>query len=205
MSLRCKMKIYGLTGSSGAGKSTAAAYFLRHDFGCVDADAVYRRLCVAGSTLLHELQMAFGDILNRDGTLNRPALADIVFSDAEKLKKLNAITCSHIWDASQREFEKLERRGTHQILFDAPTLFQVGLNVHCNSVIGVIAPREVRIVRIMARDGITEQAASARIDAQPDSDFYRKHCDFIMENNGDNQALMTQVDTLCQALNQNNQ
>lgn len=194
------MQIYGLTGSSGAGKSTAAAYFLPHHFGCVDADAVYRELCVPGSTLLGELQAAFGDILNTDGSLNRPALAGIVFSDSEKLKTLNTITCSHIWAASQREFQKLEQRGITRILFDAPTLFQVGLNVHCSAVIGVIAPREVRIARIIARDGLTEQAAAARIDAQPNGDFYRKHCDFILENNGDNEALMTQVNALCHKL-----
>lgn len=196
------MKIYGLTGSSGAGKSTAAAYFLPHDFGCVDADAVYRRLCVPGSTLLSELQTAFGDILNTDGSLHRPALSSIVFSDPEKLKMLNSITCSHIWAASQHEFDRLERHGVHQVLFDAPTLFQVGLNVHCSTVIGVIAPREVRIARIMARDGLTEQAAAARIDAQPDSNFYRKSCDFILENNGDNQLLIAQVDALCHILKQ---
>lgn len=200
MSLRCNMKIYGLTGSSGAGKSTAAAYFLPYDFGCVDADAVYRKLCVPGSTLLGELQTAFGDILNIDGSLNRPALANIVFSDPEKLKTLNTITCSHIWAESQHEFHRLERHNITQVLFDAPTLFQVGLDVHCHAVIGVIAPREVRIARIMARDGLTEQAAAARIDAQPDSDFYRKHCDFILENNGDNKALKAQVDALCHTL-----
>ena len=194
------MKIYGLTGSSGAGKSTAAAYFLPYHFGSVDADAVYRKICVPGSALLGELQAAFGDILNSDGSLNRPALASIVFSDADKLKALNTITCSHIWTESQNEFDRLEQRGITQVLFDAPTLFQVGLNVHCHAVIGVIAPREVRITRIMKRDGLTEQAAAARIDAQPDNDFYRRHCDFILENQGDSQALAAQVHALCQTL-----
>lgn len=194
------MQIYGLTGSSGAGKSTAATYFLEHGFGWVDADAVYRELCTSGSALLAELQEAFEDILTKDGALDRPALARIVFSDSEKLKELNCITRSHIWEESQHRFKDLEQQGIQKVLFDAPTLFQVGLEPYCSAVIGVIAPRNVRIARIMARDGLTEQAATARIDAQPDSDFYRNHCQFILENNNDSQSLLAQVNLLCQKL-----
>lgn len=194
------MEIYGLTGSSGAGKSTVAAYFQKHGFGCVDADAVYRRLCVPDSTLLAELQNVFGDILTPEGELDRPTLASIVFSDEEKLQTLNRITRSHIWTASQIEFSELEQQGVKKALFDAPTLFQVGLESHCCAVIGVIASRKVRITRIMARDGLTRQAAAARIDAQPDNDFYRTHCQFILENNTNRQSLLAQIDTLYQQL-----
>ena len=173
---------------------------MQHGFGWVDADAVYRALCTPDSPLLAELQGAFGDILTTDGALDRPALASIVFSDAEKLKELNCITRSHIWAESQRKFQDLEQQGIQKVLFDAPTLFQVGLETHCHAIIGVIASRDVRIARIMARDGLTEQAAAARVDAQPDSDFYRTRCQFILENNEDSQSLLAQVNLLCQKL-----
>lgn len=194
------MKIYGLTGGSGAGKSAAAQRLTAHGLGWVDADAVYRDLCVPGSALLDALQAAFGDILTPEGALNRPALARLVFSDAAALARLNDLTRPYIWQASQLRFEQLAAQGTNCILYDAPTLFQTGFDRLCDAVIGVVASRETRIARIMARDGPTRTAAAARIDAQPDSTFYRQKCDFILENDGDLSALDAQIVALCPRL-----
>ena len=95
------MKIYGLTGGSGAGKSAAAALLVQNGFGWVDADAVYRGLCVPGSALLDALHRAFGDILTPEGALDRPKLASVVFSDPARLTQLGDITTPHIWQASE--------------------------------------------------------------------------------------------------------
>lgn len=194
------MKIYGLTGGSGAGKSAAAALLRQNGFGWVDADAVYRGLCVPGSALLDALHLAFGDILTSDGALDRPKLAKIVFSDADRLQQLNDITRPHIWQASEAEFQRLAGQGIDRILYDAPTLFQTGFDQSCDAVIGVIARREIRIQRIMQRDGLSESAAAARIDAQPDSEFYRARCDFVLENDGSLDDLQKQVQDLCRKL-----
>ena len=194
------MKIYGLTGGSGAGKSAAAQRLAAHGLGWVDADAVYRNLCVPESALLDALHAAFGDILTPDGALDRPALARLVFSDADALAHLNDLTRPYIWQASRERFEQLAAPGTDCILYDAPTLFQTGFDRLCDAVIGVVASRETRIARIMARDGLTRDAAAARIDAQPDSAFYREKCDFILENDGDLSALEQQIADLCPRL-----
>lgn len=194
------MKIYGLTGGSGAGKSAAAALLVQNGFGWVDADAVYRGLCVPGSALLDALHRAFGDILTPEGALDRPKLASVVFSDPARLEQLNDITRPHIWQASEQEFHKLAEQGIDRILYDAPTLFQTGFDRSCDAVIGVVASRETRIQRIMQRDGLSETAAAARIDAQPDEAFYREKCDFVLENNGSLEELKEQVESLCDKL-----
>ena len=199
------MKIYGLTGGSGAGKSAAAALLTQRGFGWVDADAVYRGLCVPGSALIRALHRAFGDILTPEGALDRPKLSQIVFSDPARLKQLNDITRPHIWQASEEEFHKLAEQGIGRILYDAPTLFQAGLDGACDAVIGVVARRETRIARIMARDGLDEQAARARIHAQPDADFYRTRCSYIVENNGGLELLRHQADAIFTCLQKETQ
>ena len=194
------MKLYGLTGGSGAGKSAAASMLTARGFGWVDADAVYRALCQPGSELLAVLNRAFGGVLTPEGALDRPRLAAAVFSDRAQLARLNEIVNPRIWAASQAAFEALEQDGKTRILYDAPTLFQAGFDRNCDAVIGVVAPREVRMARIMARDGLREGAAAARIDAQPDEAFYRERCRYILENGGDLAALEAQINALCRAL-----
>lgn len=187
------MKIIGLTGGSGAGKTAVSVCFEALGAGTVDADAVYRALGAENRQMLSELDAAFGGVLTAEGMLDRPKLAAIVFSDPDKLKRLNEITFPYIRAASKARFMELAENGHPIILYDAPTLFQTGADRMCDAVIGVIASRETRICRIMARDGIAEQAAAARIDSQPDADFYRRRCNFIIENDGDLESLTRQA------------
>lgn len=194
------MKLYGLTGGSGAGKSAAAALFQAQGWGWVDADAVYHALCVPGSPMLDQLCAAFGDVLTPDGALNRRALAAQVFSNPNALERLNQITLPAIWTASQKRLDTLKHQGITHTLFDAPTLFQSGLDIYCDAVIGVIAARQTRIQRIMNRDGLDMAAATARINAQPDDDFYRQRCQFILQNDGSADQLAQQVNILCDTL-----
>lgn len=191
------MKIIGLTGGSGAGKSTAAQALKARGAGWVDADAVYHRLCRENREMLAALQNAFGDVLDADGALDRGRLAPIVFSSPDQLERLNQITVPHIRDASRRAFSECAAKGCPFTLYDAPTLFQSGADSLCDGgVIGVIAPRETRIARIMARDGISRARAAARIDAQPDDSFYRQRCRWIIENN----TTPDEVERQCAAL-----
>lgn len=176
--------IIGLTGGSGAGKSVVSSALAARGAGWVDADAVYHGLCAPGGELVRTLSEAFPGVLTPEGGLDRPALAKRVFSDKAALARLNAITTPRIRAAMAARATELFTAGHPVVLYDAPTLFQTGIDRDCARVIGVIADRATRMARIMARDGLTEEAAAARIDNQPDSDFYRARCDFIIENNG---------------------
>ena len=120
------MKIIGLTGGSGAGKSVVAAELKKLGAGIVDADAIYRKLCDENLDMLLDLQKAFGDILTIDKKLDRAKLAGIVFSDSNKLKKLNEITIFYIKKASDEKFKALKDKGIKIAIYDAPTLFQTG-------------------------------------------------------------------------------
>ena len=192
------MRIIGLTGGSGTGKGTFAALLREKGAGWVDADAVYRTLCAENREMLAALDAAFGGVLDQNGALDRPKLASIVFADPEKLKKLNAITLPYIRAAS---LEEMRAQGDCPfVLYDAPTLFEVGADDLCEGIIGVLADTEVRVQRIMARDGLDETAARARIGAQPDADFYRARCDYIVENNGGLADLQRQADAIFEDL-----
>ena len=194
------MKIIGLTGGSGAGKSVVAAELKKLGAGIVDADAIYRKLCNENLDMLYEIENEFGDILTNDKKLDRAKLASIVFSNNNKLKRLNEITISYIKKASDEKFKDLKNKGVKIALYDAPTLFQTGTNSMCDGVIGIIADRNTRIERIIKRDNISKQAAIARIDAQPDDNFYYERCQYIIENNVSHETLKTQVIELWQKL-----
>ncbi len=192
------MRIIGLTGGSGTGKGTFAALLRDKGAGWVDADAVYRTLCAQNRKMLAALDAAFGGVLDENGALDRPKLARIVFADPAKLRKLNEITLPYIRAAS---LDEMRAQGDCPfVLYDAPTLFEAGADDLCERIIGVLADTEVRVQRIMARDGLDEAAARARIGAQPDADFYRARCDYIVENNGDLADLQRQADAILKDL-----
>ena len=188
------MKIIGLTGGSGTGKGTVAARMRSLGAGGVDADAVYRTLCAENREMLSALDAAFGGVTDQNGVLDRPKLAKIVFSDPEKLRQLNAITTPYIRTAS---LEAIRAQSACPIvLYDAPTLFEAGADDFCDAVIAVLAPHDTRVARIIERDGLTDEAARARIDAQPNDTFYREKCGYIIENNGDLDTLYRDTDAL---------
>lgn len=192
------MRIIGLTGGSGTGKGTFAALLRDKGAGWVDADAVYRTLCAENHEMLAALDTAFGGVLDGTGALDRPKLARIVFADPEKLRKLNEITLPYIRAAS---LDAMHAQGDCLfVLYDAPTLFEAGADDLCERIIGVLADTEVRVQRIMARDGLDETAARARIGAQPDADFYRARCNYIVENNGGLADLQRQADAIFEVL-----
>ena len=188
------MKIIGLTGGSGTGKGTVAARMRSLGAGWVDADAVYRGLCAENREMLDALDAAGGGGTDDNGALDRPKLAKIVFSDPEKLRQLNAITTPYIRTAS---LEAIRAQSACPIvLYDAPTLFEAGADDFCDAVIAVLAPHDTRVARIIERDGLTDEAARARIDAQPNDTFYREKCGYIIENNGDLDTLYRDTDAL---------
>ncbi len=196
------MLIIGLTGPSGAGKGTVASLFARYGVPSIDTDAVYHELLIPPSPCLDELTAHFGrGILSPDGTLNRPALAAIVFAPGHDDDRhvLNGITHGHIMRQITRLLCEYRSQGYPAVLVDAPQLFESGYHQECDRVLSVLAPREMRLSRIMARDGLTEEQASARLQAQLPEDIFRERSDSVIVNDGELTSLESAVRALLTA------
>lgn len=187
------MKILGLTGGSGTGKSAASEAFAQLGCAIIDADAQYRGLCDSCTPMLDEIQSVFLDVLSPEGKLDRKKLGAVVFADPEKLLQLNAITHPYIRQAARDAFADFEARGYTMCIYDAPVLFEAGMDALCDKTCAVLAQRETRIARIMKRDNITPEYAALRIDAQKNDDFYHEKCDYIIRNDADLEELYAQV------------
>lgn len=177
------MEIIGITGQTGAGKSTVCREIEKLGFYHIDADVVARELTQRGSPVIPELCRAFGgDILCGDGSINRRLLAERAFSSKEKTLLLNSITHPAITEKIREIINKKQTEDRRGVLIDAIALFESGESELCSFTLAVTAPKELRLERIMKRDGISRQDALLRADAQQDEDFYRKNADFIIEN-----------------------
>ena len=183
------MKILGLTGPSGSGKAVVGAAFTAHGIPVLDTDAVYHGWIERPTPCTAALAQAFGDgVLASDGSIDRKALAAVVFADdgkrEERLATLNRITHAFVLKSCDEWLEDQASRGARAAVIDAPLLIEAGLDRRCDAVISVLAPRDVRCARIQARDGISSAAAEARIRAQKTDEFYREHADFVFVNDG---------------------
>ena len=132
-------------------------------------------------------------ILDKDGELNRRKLAGIVFSDREKLRKMEKIIYPYILAHILQQIHRREVAGDRAVFLDAPTLYQSGANILCQRVVAVLAPEAGRLLRIMERDGLTIEEAKARMSSQPGDAYYEKRADHIIRNIGDTSALRLAV------------
>ncbi|MBQ1950455.1 MAG: threonylcarbamoyl-AMP synthase [Clostridia bacterium] len=191
------IRVVGLTGPTGAGKSTAAAAWREMGIPIIDTDLLAREIVQPGSPCLEELQKTFScAILNPDGTLNRTALAEHAFSSPEKTKQLNAITHPAILALAQQKTDDAAEAGYSAIVVDAPLLFEAGIDAVCDDIVAVIAPEEKRIERIRARDGLSYEQAISRIHAQQTDDFYCRPGVTVLHNTGTQEELKQQAVTL---------
>ncbi|MBR2622231.1 MAG: dephospho-CoA kinase [Clostridia bacterium] len=195
------MKIIGLTGQSGAGKGTVATLFAEHGIPSIDTDAVYHKLLVPPSPCLNELAGEFSNaILAPDGTLDRRALAALVFEQTEigrqRHERLNEITHRYVIERTAALLAEYEKQGCKAAIIDAPLLIEAGLHHRCDHVIAVLADREIRVKRLMQRDKLTLEQISERLDAQPDVSFYIDHATMLIYNNGTAQELKSSVSSL---------
>ena len=182
------MIIIGLCGNSGSGKGTVCKSFLKYGIPSVDADLVYRELTSSDSPLLNELAQKFGnEILNSDGSFNRKALANIVFSDksGKLLSDLNKITHSRVIAEAEKRMDKFREEGKKAVIFDAPLLFESGFDKKCDILIAVTASKEEKIRRIIQRDGIDYETAEKRLNSQYSEEFLKSNADYVIDNIGD--------------------
>lgn len=184
--------VIGLTGYTGAGKSTVAQIFYKQGAYIIDADRLARRAVEPGQPALREIAETFGkNMLLADGSLNRRALGNAVFADDEKRKCLEKITHPRIAALTAEEAQKAAGR---TIVIDAPVLFAVPDIVKlCDNIVFVDAPPELRLRRIMDRDGLSEQEARRRMEAQGFMELWKKQCDIVLENRGDLQQLEREI------------
>ena len=183
------MRIIGLTGPSGAGKSTLCQRFEELGIPCVNTDEVYHKITSSPSPCLDELKEKFGDtIINKDGGLDRKALAKIVFGcedSSANLTKLNATTHKYVWEETNKILTEFIKQGKKAAVIDAPALFSSKIFIGaCDFIISVLCDQETRVERIIARDHISKEDALARINAQPDDHFFIKNSDYYITNSG---------------------
>ena len=181
------MKIVGITGPSGSGKSMLAAALAARGYLHADAAAIYHDLLRTSAPMRAELVAAFGDDILKGGQIDRRVLAAKVFGKKSKkpLLRLNKITHKYVCRACIKEIRAAVDAGAKGILLDAPLLIEARLDRLCDLVVCVTAPTDMRARRIAARDGISARDALFRIHAQPDDAFYRKKCGYILCNDGD--------------------
>lgn len=177
--------IVGLTGQSGAGKTTVSKYFEKNDFAVINCDLVARNVTNAGSECNKSLVKIFPDCFDKSLTLDRTTLAKIVFSNEKKLKLLNDTIFPFIIADINHEINRLISTGKKYILLDAPTLFEAGADSICDVIISCVAERNLRAERISKRDNISAELINKRFDSQKSEDFFRHNSDYIVENNKD--------------------
>ena len=179
------MKRIGITGPTGAGKTTALNALSALGVHIIDADQVYHDLLEGSAPLREALTTRFGTgIVTDEGKVDRKALGNVVFADPEALADLNAITHRFIIHEIDRQAAQAQAEGRPAVAIDAISLIESGVGETCDAVVGILAPREIRIRRIMAREGIPADYARKRVDAQQGDDFFRTHCTYILENQG---------------------
>ena len=169
--------IIGITGGTGSGKTTLLKLIAAQGGTVLDCDAIYHTLLQTDHALLEAIEAQFPGVV-QNGMLDRKKLGAIVFADKEKLLQLNKITHSAV------KKEVLKHLDGALVAIDAIGLFEGGLASLCDVTVAVTAPPEARLARLMQRDGISEDYARSRINAQHDDDWHRSRCDHMLENDG---------------------
>ncbi|MCD8144408.1 MAG: threonylcarbamoyl-AMP synthase [Oscillospiraceae bacterium] len=193
------MKLIGITGPTGAGKTTALRELTALGAEIIDADAVYHELLSSSRELNSALKARFPSAY-RGETLDRKALGNIVFHDESALADLDGIILRYVNAETDRRIEAARESGLPGVGIDAINLIGSGIDERCDATVAIVAPDELRVSRIMARDGISEEYARSRINAQKPCSFYAAHCGFVLENDGDEAAFAQQARELFTAL-----
>ena len=175
--------LLGLTGQTGAGKSTVSAYLRGRGAAVLDGDLAAREVLVGNDELKARLCAAFGDDVFNGDTLDRAALAARAFASPEATATLNAImhpaVCAWLSERAAAAFENAD-----VVVVDAAALIESGFADRCDLLAVVTAPEAVRLARIMARDGLTEEAARLRMNAQKPEAWYVDRADYVIVNDG---------------------
>ncbi|WP_136604186.1 dephospho-CoA kinase [Paenibacillus dokdonensis] len=186
----------GLTGGIATGKSIVSALLINKGALLVDADVIAREVMLPGHPVLTAVADHFGQaVLLADGTLDRKKLGDIVFHDPSQRQALNDITHPAIRSEIRKQMESLEREHPNRlVVVDIPLLFESGLEHMFERVMVVYAPRVIQLERLMQRNQLSKDEASARIGSQMDIEEKKMKADIVIDNSGDAELTERQID-----------
>lgn len=188
------MKIFGITGGSGSGKTSVSKELRNLGVEIIDTDIIAREVVGKGSKCLDELVEYFGNkILNPDGTLDRRKLAKEAFSDSQKTAALNGITHKYI---KEEVINRIKNSSSCLIGIDGAVIIGSNIEELCEFIVSVTADKRTRIKRILKRDMLTDEEARERLNAQPDDDFYSRNSRYVIDNSGSFDDLKVNVQTL---------
>ena len=195
-------KIYGLTGGIASGKSTVLNLFRQNKFIVYDADYVAREVVKLGTIGLAQITEQFGSgVLLADGTLNRKKLSSIVFSDQTQLEKLNQITRPLIKKEILQTVSDVKKSTQPDIsIFEIPLLFEGNYQNYFDGVISLYVQPQIRLHRLMQRNGISKKVALEQINSQMSMDEKKRRADFVIDNSGDMNHLQNEFDKLVSQL-----
>ena len=180
------MTVIGITGPTGAGKTTVLQVLSAMGGAVADCDTVYHELLLTSVPMQNELKARFGaEIFDKNRGLRRRELGAIVFEDQAALADLNAITHRHIVAELERFIARARAENRPAAALDAIALLESGAGDLCGVTVAVTAPAEARVRRIMAREGIPEEYARARVAAQKPSSWFEERCTYTLRNDGD--------------------
>lgn len=196
------MRWIGLTGGLGTGKSTVSHFLIRRGIPVVDADKIAKQVLEPGTEGLKQVVLAFGpDILNPDGSLNRTALADLVFSSKEKLLKLESIVHPLVQAEVLNQRSWLADQHTEWAVYDVPLLFEKNLQSHFDQIILVTSSFEKQVERLKLRNHWNDDEISKRLKAQLPLQDKKARSHHVIENDGSLDDLEKKVATLVELLN----
>jgi dephospho-CoA kinase len=195
------LKVFGLTGGIGSGKSEVAKRLLERGLPVVNADRLARLAVVPGSPGLAEIAGYFGnEVVTATGDLDRPALAQRVFSDESARRALDAIVHPIVRQLAAEHFQAIAARGEPLACYEVPLLYEVGLERTLSPVVVVNSPTTLIRDRLRARDGLTDAQIEARIAAQMPLAEKMRRADYVLENNGTLAQLRERADAVFDAL-----
>ena len=198
------MIVIGLGGGSGSGKTTVSKLFSEYNILPVNTDEIYHDLTSRQTPCLSSIVEEFGTgVLNSQGGLDRKALGAIVFSNPEKMGRLNTISHYYVLCTVRDIIASAQKSGYRAVMVDAPLLFESGVEKECDAIVVVTASKECRISRITTRDGITESDALKRISNQLSDEFLFSRADYIITNNGSANELKEQVERVVNSIENN--
>ena len=178
------IRVVGLTGMSGAGKSTVSGVFGERGYDIVDCDGICREVAGRVDFLQEVSEKISPRLITPEGKLDRRLTAQLIFGDGRMRERYNRLIYPYV---TYEIIEQIKR--SRRVLLDAPTLFEARLEGICTHIAAVVADSEICVKRIALRDNISEEAARARLSAQHSADFFRDNSDFCIENNGSREQL----------------
>jgi dephospho-CoA kinase len=173
------MKILGLTGSIGMGKSATAALFKEADIAVFDSDKTVHDLMIKDGAAVEEIAAVFPQAL-KEGEIDRKILGAVVFKDAEALKKLESILHPKVFKSRQQFLKNQYEAGAKMVLIDVPLLFETGTDTLCDYIVVVTAPEDIQRERVLARENMTAEKLNSILAKQTPDEIKRQLADFLI-------------------------